>query len=424
MTGTLSSGDFDEAPLSADEPQVVLSQRESELEDLMKQVDAKQADVDDMRSAIVSKQAEIRKLRRNRDISQKSEQFRAREVQGTSNVLWGSGSCNPEHSDFLREKKNVISELETTLNTLQATTDSLQEDIPLLEREISALTSESARVENSVQRASSRHHQLEQEAELIRSQIADYERDIRACEREVRNNEAVRSGRKARIEALEAQTDGKAGLPSTISNLEIEIDQLQHAIERLEEEIGDIATKENSMKGDGKASDSRPPVWQQGITENLTEWHSSVEHERKELTNALNNLKRLETRYRKLEPIAGKWVTKVRKSADFLDPANAIHSSVDHLLRTLENDYTSKVDNTLKAQRAELEQLMTANTQCEAEIIKRREELERRMALANTEQARVKEQIRNQRGEYSSREENIVAELRRLKLKLAQKKLQ
>jgi hypothetical protein len=66
---------------------------------------------------------------------------------------------------------------------------------------------------------------------------------------------------------------------------------------------------------------------------------------------------------------------------------------------------------------------MTANTQCEAEIIKRREELERRMALANTEQARVKEQIRNQRGEYSSREEKIVAELRRLKLKVAQKKL-
>jgi chromosome segregation ATPase len=414
MTGNPAFGDFDA------DPQVILSQKESELEDLMNEVDAKQVDVDGMLSSIVSKQAEIQKLKRKRDIRQKAAQFRSREVEGLANSVCRIGSPNAEHLDFIREKQNGICELESTRNGLQTTTDSLQEEIPNLQRELSALTSESASVDKSVQRAISKRRQLEQEVELVRSQMGESDGQIRAFERAARDADAARGVLKTRIESIEAQTDDSAGLPSTIHNLEIEIRQIEIAIEQLEEEINGFAAKEKSMKEDTKAPDQQP-IWQQGIAENLKDLQAAVERERRELAEELDNLKRLETRYRRLEPIAGRWAAKLRKGGDRFDE---ILSPVDQLLKSLENDFASKVEMAIKGQRAELEQLTTANAQCQADIVKKREELERRIVLANTEQARVKDQIKNQRAECSTREEKIVAEIRRLKLKLAQKKFQ
>jgi chromosome segregation ATPase len=248
--------------------------------------------------------------------------------------------------------------------------------------------------------------------------MAEFDGQIRAFERAARDADATRGVLRTRIEAIEAQADDRTGLPSAIHNLEIEIGQIEIAIEQLEEQIGGLAAKGSLMK---ETADPQPPVWQLGITENLKDLQASVERERRELAEALDNLKRLETRYRKLEPIAGRWAAKVRKSAESMD---TIQSPVDQLLKTLENDFASKVDLAIKGQRAELEQILTANALCQAEIVKKREELERRMALANTEQARVKDQIRTWRMECSTREEKIVAEIRRLKLKLAQKKFQ
>jgi len=402
-------------------PVLALSEMETELEELMSEVDARQQEVDSLTSAIAERQAQITKLTRDSEIMRKAEQFRTREAHSSPNCAFDESRCNPEHIDFLQEKKNIIAELESSRTSLLSSTEVLEEDISLIQQEIATVTGECAKSSNLLHRSTSKRRKLEQECELARSQMKEYENQILAYQKIVRDADAARNGLKVRLEEIDAKTNGQSGLPSTIHNLESEILALELSIERLQEQISEMAAQRDTLNTELPAPEPGEPIWRQGIAEDLDTLRDDIQHAKEVLKRSLSSLRRLEARYQKMAPVAKRWRRAVERDADRL--AQEIRVPVDDLLRSLARDGHSKVAQSAAQKKARLSELLAENGLKEAEVVKRRQELETRMALASTEQARVKEQIRVQRGDCSGKEEKIVAEIRKLKLKLAQKKV-
>jgi chromosome segregation ATPase len=416
MSSLLRSPSSELIPLEVNtQPLVLLQEREEELELVLAKLDEAQAEFDRRSSTVAEKQIEVES--KYRELERDRAARRARELEPIPVGGVGSDSqFTPDQISFLKSKRDEIESLNAAIEKFEQKVD-VENDAGFLRQDLASLKSESVELTKRIQRTVLKRRKQEDAAEFSRGQRRETKNQIRAYRKVVKDAEHARASLIDRQHTLTTANDSKSGLRSVVLNLEEELNRIGLEGDELDEQIRTYKEQSDRLKGPEKGSarqQERAAEWMQGMDESFEAIQETAVKKKSDLDSQLKLVSQLESRYRKLCPIAMAW----RKHLDH-DPNKDDMSDIDDLLRQI-----PKYEKEPESSRiAELKELTVNNVEMEAQIARLRRELTQALQSLTNDENKLKKQILDQRKGCSDREKVLVDEIHVLKLRLAQKKL-
>jgi hypothetical protein len=382
-----------------------VQERETELDQLIMQLDIAQSEFDRLSVEISEKQNEFEVKQHQIVCEQKVRQ--AKDFVGPSvrTVISDEFEMDQEHLDFLRDKRNEITILNSAIERFENETDSATE-VAFLRQNISLLRSELADVQTQLERSVSKRRKFDEEIDGCRAQRKEMNNEIRAYRKITKDVETAKIGLIARQESYAAACDPKSGFPSVLANLQKEIDSVNNEIALIDDQIHEFESAK--LIPTSKQKD-RSSEWMLTMDEDLEAVQETINIKARELENRLKVIAILEGRYNKLQPIVFKWK---KQRVDITETA----THIDELLRQL-----TKCEKPLR--HTEVNAISVKNAELLTQIMRLRKEITSAIQIFSIEETRLKKQIEKHKIDCAEREKKIVDEMYELKLKAAERNL-
>lgn len=410
MNGVYSPGSCDTTE--------ILNQRENELNELLNNIDSLQDEVDDLNQKISNMNYEITKSERDNYRSKKIKNAIDNEPFHPKNRNVDDSMFSGEHLDYLREKRNLITDLGEQINKLHNAMAPDEESLLDLQQQNAYLLCEQSNTRKEIQKVSIESKKLDEEISIIKAQLKELDIDIANRNRLRHDAEAAVSGLIYRKELMYKDNERKDS--QAIETLEIQTALLQESNSRLQQDI-DNSTKlyENDKQNlSDKFSFVHNKInWSQehnnlkNELKNVQQQLSEIRQNRDEVLNKVNEL---ENRFSKLSPIISKWSGKFQHTEL---PQND-DANIDGLLQQCQRKLNG-TKKSLKKETDNFDNIISENAKLEAKIARKQEELNRQMTRFISEQAQLKNSIQSSRNYSFEEEHRIVEQINKLNVKLA-----
>jgi chromosome segregation ATPase len=400
--------------------QTALSAERERLASVRKGIDCRLKKIDRLRGKIAK--AEINIAHKEQEITLLKTLRRKQSTDApfrTSCPMFDRRCLNAEHQNFVDEFLDRIYELECALEKQERTNRDLSDDYD-------ALVHENEELRRGIRTAKVRIERAAQEACCVADQISRTQRRLREQKVHIRSNarilsdvEAAASGLIERGRDIEDNAGNILELQNRVRSTADEIAMEQSEIDRLNKEI-------DAMEEDTTAAveDINNEISQIRQVANCEDETARINAEIQKTTTNLGEIqlknkagdKRYNTlyrRYRQLKPIIDKWARDDLTRFEPIESIEALLAGCTKAVQTTSTEY----DRLTKR----LETVMIENSTTEMLIKKKREELERAIALFRIETVKLKEQIDAKRLNSFEMEHELVTQIGNLKVKIAQR---
>ena len=296
-----------------------------------------------------------------------------------------------------------------------------------LEDEVDSFTRENDELDQKIRAARIQIKKTKQENSYVRNSITMTQQKIKESEQDIRMNSqslkltsaAVR-GLESRQEELETKDGGANELQKMIDSAEVEIALEQNDITKTVEQIERANEFHNDaieQMNNELSSHNSLINWESekaNLQNEIRKTKEELKNAREENDNKNSSYAELFNRYRLLAPIVKKWCNSdLTQIQDEPDKEISALISQSNKASTKSVKVTDEKDEKLNEEKIK-------NGELEAIITKKRTQLEREMALFAAEEKRLKERIEYQRTRSFEEEHNIVAQMSKIKVKIAQ----
>jgi hypothetical protein len=404
--------------LSGADPSLELPHLEDQLNLLMTRVDQEQDCADELVRAVKERQIQVDELRQQFTKIHKLRRARHIAVADASRLSSGvdDSGLEGEHADFIRAKRNGIIVLTDLISKIKAEVDPLEAEFRDLHQIQGVLLCESARVKKKVQRMTSQRTQLDHDAQLTQEQMRELKHSLLGRGRLLKDAELFHAGLLQRFSSVHDDNNEKSGIPLSIKGIDGSIYQCEAQIDEIKQEV-EIIDELCKNRAEGQAAElgrlMQLANWQaerQLLTDRFEGAKAELAAADAEFQKARTILKEGEERYEKLGPLVAK-----RKLPD--DPGD-IETDLDDLFRMLATRI-SRGDQGRQNDAAQRDSLAIRNGDLEARVAKRRDELQRSIRKFGVDEVRLKQMVRDSRTQTATREQKIVAQIEKVKRKLA-----
>ncbi|OHS94899.1 hypothetical protein TRFO_10846 [Tritrichomonas foetus] len=387
----------------------------------MTHIDSLQEEVDNFRTKVSNINYEITKC--------KQETAKARKIRNAVNAepykkktkkLVDESVFTGEHLDYLREKRNLVSDLTEQINQIQSATSPIEESVQDLQQQGAFLMCEQSNTKKKLQDVRSQQKKANEDTFIIKAQLKEIEIDISNHERLRKDIETSVVGLTARKNAIEEKAGDKGDLQQSIASLEAQISMLSVTNSQLQQDLDNGSQQyENDLQNiGGKLSTIQNKInWsseQNNLRVQLKNVQQQLSDTRKERDEIFNMNTEIESRLNKLVPIINRWAPSFRGQPV---PENDDEDIDDVLIQCSRRVNGNK--RTVVKNNTSLENLINENSKLEAKIARKQEELSRQMTCFLSDQYRLKNNIQNHRTGSFEEEHKIIEQMNRLKLKLA-----
>lgn len=391
------------------------------LDQLMQGIDDSQETVDALREQISETEIDINHVR-----SEIAELQKVRQTRNINTTVFTDcpdfdmSLLNPEHQDHLNAVLDRIYDLERELEEKEVESTHAQSECDAIARENQSLEQELARTKAAVENAERERRRVETSIENSQRRLKELQILSQTNKQNLSVTEVAVAGLEGRQESLKGKTGGIIELERSIASLQEEVSREQDALDeqRLDtEKVKERMTEDLEEINKHKTNHTELLQWESENEKVLAEIASVKQQleEAKKANEAESGLYvRLSKRYRDLNALFNKW-----EGRDI--PPCRRSETLDQLFAELAKTEKGTTAATEK-RRADLEQIIISNSILEEKIKRKREEIERGMALFTAEQASLKEQVDGLRLKSFEEEQQLVQQINALKLKLAQQK--
>jgi chromosome segregation ATPase len=417
-----SQAEAGDIPGSDESIQEMIMSRREILDDLMQSIDDSQETADMLRAQITD--MEIKVAHAKHEIGQLRAIQDRQTVQAIHPVScpnFDVKTLNVEQRDFVNDIVDRILQLEQELQRQgQANSD--------LEDEYNALVHANEDLKKGIRQTTLRIKKQNQKERYLKDRIAQTQKRLQDQELQIRSNSQTLNITATAVSGLierRQELDQRAG---GLLELKNRLQQVREGITREESDLESLKSQMRDLKQatDSAITDVRHEIeqiqevanWSEESRRILTEiekGQAELKQTRSQNADANTRYNLMHNRFRQLVPLFKKW-----GNSD-LSPFQP-NETLDSLLVQCTKAVT-KTSADLSGATKSLEDKMAQNSQTESLARKRAEELERAIRLFRIEAARLKEQIESKRAGWAEEEHELVAQISKLKVRLAQRQL-
>jgi chromosome segregation ATPase len=425
------AGDAAEAPVPAEAGNIsgpdesiqeMIASRREILDDLMQRIDDSQETADTLRAQISD--TEIKVAHAKHEIGQLRAVQDRQTVQAIHPVScpnFDVETLNVEHRDFVSDIVDRIHQLEQELKRQGQANSDLEEEYNVLVRANEDLKKGIRQTTNRIKKQNQKERYLKDRIAQTQKRLQDQELQIRSNSQTLNIAETAVYGLIERRQELDQSAGGMIELKNRLQQVREWITREQTDLEDLNRQIVDL--KEAT---DSAITDMRHEMEQ---IQEIANWNEESKRILSEIEKGQTELKQIRSqnadgngryslmhnRFRHLAPLFKKWANTDLSSFQPIETLDAL------LLQCTKA--VSKTSADLGGAAKSLEDKMVQNSQTESLARKRAKELERAITLFRIESARLKEQIDSKRARWSEEEHELVAQISKLKVRLAQRQL-
>lgn len=398
-----------------------IAEQQAALNDLLDKIDESQLQVDSLRDQIAEKQVDINHL--ENEITQLKKLKQKQSIEGNYGIQspnFDIDQLNQEHKDLINEILDKIYSREMELEKIEAENSNLSAEVDALVLENESINQQIRKYKTQMARKKQEHQMLRNEIQLTQQKIKDSEQTIKMNNQTLKITTAAVNGLAARQEDFENEAGGTTELEKQIASIEMEIAQEQLEIDTTNDQIQRMKDSHqediNKMDDELKAhtnlinwADEKAAIQAEidATKEALKQKKSENESKNSSYTSLFN-------RYKLLAPIVKKWC-----NTDLSGIEDDQKADIDTLIEKANKASESSLNATDKKNET-LDQKVQENAALEAKNARKREELEREIQLFYAEEKRLKENIEFQRTRAFEEEHEIVSQISRIKVKIAQ----
>ena len=398
-----------------------ITEQQETLNDLLDKIDESQLQVDTLREQIAEKQVDINHLENEVKQLRKLKQKQTIEGNyGTQSPNFDIDQLNQEHKDLVNEILDKIYSREMELEKIEAENSHLSAEVDALVLENESINQQIRKYKNQMARRKQEHQILRNEIQLTQQKIKDSEQTIKMNNQTLKITSAAVNGLQTRQEDFENEVGGTTELEKQIASIEMEIAQEQLDIETTKEQISKMkeSHEEDIQKIKNELSEHTSLInWeeeQNAIQAEINATKEAIKQKKTENESKNSSYNKLFNRYKLLAPIVRKW-----RNTDLSEIEDDPNADIDLLINKA-NKASESSANVLDEKNGNLDQKIQDNATLEAKNIRKREELEREIQLFYAEEKRLKESIEFQRTRAFEEEHEIVSQISRIKVKIAQ----
>lgn len=398
-----------------------IAEKQAELNDLLDKIDDSQLNVDRMSEEIAEKKVEITHLKNEVEQLKKLKQKQTIEGNyGLKSPNFDITQLNPEHRDLVNEILDRIYNREMELEKIEGENSNLNAEVDAIILENESLSQQIRKYKTQIDRKRQDHQFLRSEIQLTQQKIKESEQTIRMNNQTLKITTAAVNGLANRQDDFENEVGGTTELEKLIASTEMEIAQEQLDIDTTEEQIrkmtelhqeaicqmdSDLKSHTDLINWDGE---------RKAINDEIEATKIAIKEAKVDNESKNSSYASLFNRYRLLAPIVKKWCT-----TDLSGIEDNPDADIDQLIEKANKASEASFSATEKKNDS-LDQKIKENAALEAKNIRKREELEREIQLFHAEEKRLKESIEYQRTRAFEEEHDIVSQISRIKVKIAQ----
>ena len=398
-----------------------ITAHEAVLEELMTKIDESQETVDALREQIADTEVEISHLKN--DILQLKKLKQKKTIECSyigPEPEFDVSLLNPDHKDLINEMMDKIYSKELELEKLEKANQNLEDEVDSFTRENDELDQKIRAARIQIKKTKQENSYVRNSITMTQQKIKESEQDIRMNSQSLKLTSAAVRGLESRQEELETKDGGANELQKMIDSAEVEIALEQNDITKTVEQIERANEFHNDaieQMNNELSSHNSLINWESekaNLQNEIRKTKEELKNAREENDNKNSSYAELFNRYRLLAPIVKKWCNSdLTQIQDEPDKEISALISQSNKASTKSVKVTDEKDEKLNEEKIK-------NGELEAIITKKRTQLEREMALFAAEEKRLKERIEYQRTRSFEEEHNIVAQMSKIKVKIAQ----